>query len=29
MARRKRVAVNAGFVDASRPSRVVLPLLAL
>ena len=27
MARRKRVAVNTVFVDAERPSRVVLPLL--
>jgi hypothetical protein len=27
MARRKRVAVNTVFVDADRPSRVVLPLL--
>ena len=29
MARRRRVAVNTVFVDAGRPSRVVLPLLAL
>ena len=29
MARRRRVAVNSVFVDAGRPSRVVLPLLAL
>ena len=29
MARRKRVAVNTVFVDADRPSRVVLPLLAM
>jgi hypothetical protein len=28
-ARRKRVAVNTVFVDADRPSRVVLPLLGL
>ena len=28
-ARRKRVAVNTVFVDAARPSRVVLPVLAL
>jgi len=27
MARRKRVAVNTVFVDADRPSHVVLPLL--
>jgi len=27
MARRKRVAVNMVFVDADRPSHVVLPLL--
>jgi putative CocE/NonD family hydrolase len=29
MARRRRIAVNTVFVDAARPSRVVLPLLAL
>ena len=29
MARRRRIAVNTVFVDAGRPSRVVLPLLAL
>ena len=27
-ARRKRIAVNTVFVDAARPSRVILPLLA-
>jgi hypothetical protein len=27
MARRKRIAVNTVFVDADRPSRVVLPVL--
>jgi len=29
MARRKRIAVNAVFVDADRPSRVVLPVVAV
>jgi putative CocE/NonD family hydrolase len=28
-ARRKRIAVNTVFVDANRPSRVILPVLAI
>jgi len=29
LARRRRIAVNTVFMDAARPSRVVLPLLAV